>query len=237
MFDLERAVSEWRRQMRRAGLGIEVIAELEGHIRDEVDQQIASGADAEQAFAAAVQSLGKAAELRTEFVKAVGDERQRRRRFALAICFVSAGLVAASNAWSLISFDLSILERVVGACAAGIAALYLVAVPFLRRLFPEAAYRRFLGVMKIAIWIAVPLPIVFVLSASGKIPLQSHPMITLFIWLFYAAIGVSALAMGLMGIEPGDGSNGDSGGSFDPLMPRPGTAPPGSGAAIGFESL
>src|SRR6266480_6580991 len=54
MFDLDHAIAEWRSQMRTAGIKTSVpMDELENHLRDDVQQQMQSGASAEDAFGAA----------------------------------------------------------------------------------------------------------------------------------------------------------------------------------------
>ncbi len=50
-FDLERAIADWSRGMKRGGaLEDGMIAELEAHVRDEVDDLVGSGIDPEAAF-------------------------------------------------------------------------------------------------------------------------------------------------------------------------------------------
>ena len=50
-FDLERAIADWSRGMKRGGALEEgTIAELEAHVRDEVDDLVGSGMDPEDAF-------------------------------------------------------------------------------------------------------------------------------------------------------------------------------------------
>ena len=70
MFDLDRAIAGWRRQMSAAGLASsESLDELESHLRDDVEMRMRSGLTAEQAFAAAVHEIGSAKSLKCEFEK------------------------------------------------------------------------------------------------------------------------------------------------------------------------
>jgi hypothetical protein len=70
MFDLEKAISEWRRQMIAAGIKTPVpLEELESHLREDFERQIQSSANEEQAFAIAVWQIGHSKELKTEFKK------------------------------------------------------------------------------------------------------------------------------------------------------------------------
>jgi len=71
MFNYEKAIARWRRQMRAAGFNSPVpLDELENHLRDDVEQQVRAGTDEARAFAAAVQRLGPPAPLQREFKKA-----------------------------------------------------------------------------------------------------------------------------------------------------------------------
>ena len=73
MFDLERAIAEWRRQMLAAGIKTPVpLEELEIHLREEIEQQMKSGLGEQDAFNSTVQKIGEAGLLRTEFKKAGG---------------------------------------------------------------------------------------------------------------------------------------------------------------------
>jgi len=75
MFNLERAVSAWRKQMRAGGIQVpEVLDELESHLREEVERQMRAGTGAVEAFQAAFQRMGPVTALKTEFEK--DDERK-----------------------------------------------------------------------------------------------------------------------------------------------------------------
>jgi len=91
MFDLDRAVSEWRQQMAAGGVkAADVLDELESHLRDNVDTQVQSGLSVQQAFETALQRMGEATLLRDEFQKADKARRKRlqaRMLFCLAIVF------------------------------------------------------------------------------------------------------------------------------------------------------
>lgn len=71
MFDLEQAITEWRRRMLAAAIKCPVpLEELESHLRDDVERWIISGLGAAQAFEVAAQRIGPAIELKSEFKKA-----------------------------------------------------------------------------------------------------------------------------------------------------------------------
>ena len=70
MFDLERSIADWRRQMLAAGIKTPVpLEELENHLREEIERQMRSGVDAQPAFEIAVQQMGRAHALKREFKK------------------------------------------------------------------------------------------------------------------------------------------------------------------------
>jgi hypothetical protein len=61
MFNLDHAITEWRRQMLAGGIQAPIpLEELENHLRDDVEQQLQAGLSAEQAFNASVLRVGQA---------------------------------------------------------------------------------------------------------------------------------------------------------------------------------
>ncbi|EEF62680.1 Clp protease N-terminal domain-containing protein [Pedosphaera parvula] len=70
MFNLDQAISAWRRQLAAGGIKTpEVLDELESHLRDDVEQQVRSGTSEEQAFNSATQQIGQTNVLKVEFNK------------------------------------------------------------------------------------------------------------------------------------------------------------------------
>jgi hypothetical protein len=73
MFDLEQAIREWRRDLAAHGVqSPDALDELESHLRDEIEAQMESGANTEQAWSSASRQIGQPAELRNEFARAEG---------------------------------------------------------------------------------------------------------------------------------------------------------------------
>jgi hypothetical protein len=71
MFNLEQSIAEWRRHLIASGMKFpEVRDEIESHLREDVEQQVRSGATEEQAFKISVLRLGEAVALKKEFMKA-----------------------------------------------------------------------------------------------------------------------------------------------------------------------
>src|ERR1017187_6813252 len=79
MFDLEKAIADWRRQMLAAGIQTPVpLEELESHLRDEIERQAESGLSEAEAFRASVQKIGPAPAVQNEFrkVEAITSDRE-----------------------------------------------------------------------------------------------------------------------------------------------------------------
>jgi hypothetical protein len=68
MFNLERSIAQWRRNLHATDLNKAILDELESHLRDEFDRQTSLGLNGEDAFRAAVAQIGDPKSLRTEFV-------------------------------------------------------------------------------------------------------------------------------------------------------------------------
>jgi hypothetical protein len=70
MFNLEQSIAAWRQQMLAAGIKTPVpLEELEGHLREDIERQMKSGLNAQRAFENAIQHIGKANMLKSEFAK------------------------------------------------------------------------------------------------------------------------------------------------------------------------
>jgi len=93
MFNLEQSIAEWRRQMIGAGIKTPVpLEELESHLREEIEDQIRAGADAEHAFTTAMERIGEARFLKQEFEKVQNSEKERRRnRWRVVSTFAGTG--------------------------------------------------------------------------------------------------------------------------------------------------
>jgi putative ABC transport system permease protein len=79
-FDLERAIAEWRKALRRIpALEDGQAAELEAALRDEVEELVGGGIDPETAFRRAVAAMGPPAVAAEEFSKATRPRRPARR--------------------------------------------------------------------------------------------------------------------------------------------------------------
>ncbi|MGZ4971869.1 MAG: hypothetical protein ACXWDN_03845, partial [Limisphaerales bacterium] len=70
MFNIDEAISEWRKRMLVGGVkNASTLDELAEHLRSDFEQQMRSGVDAELAFSRAVERIGPASQVRQEFSK------------------------------------------------------------------------------------------------------------------------------------------------------------------------
>ncbi len=88
MFNLEKSIEKWRRQMLTAGIKTPApLNELEIHLREEMERQIELGAPEQQAFALAMAQIGEPATLKTEFRKVDTESWNRPLAIAAWITF------------------------------------------------------------------------------------------------------------------------------------------------------
>jgi leader peptidase (prepilin peptidase)/N-methyltransferase len=81
MFDLDKAIENWRQQMLRAGIKTPVpLEEIENHLREDVEQLVRAGSSAQEAFETASQRIGHAGALEAEFKKVERGSRVFQRK-------------------------------------------------------------------------------------------------------------------------------------------------------------
>ena len=82
MFDLEKSIAAWRRQMLAAGIKSPVpLEELEIHLREEIEQQMKSGLNEQEIFNSAVHKIGQAHLVQNEFKKVEEAKEDREWKF------------------------------------------------------------------------------------------------------------------------------------------------------------
>ena len=119
MFNLDQAITEWRRQMAAGGIRPPaVLDELESHVREEMERLVRSGNDAEKAFEAAVRKIGPASVLRDEFKKSAGAAGVEKLMMAVAVLVLAFG--AFLSAVTLLLCYLTAAERLMGFMAIGL---------------------------------------------------------------------------------------------------------------------
>jgi hypothetical protein len=100
MFDIERAIREWR-EAQAAALGSrpEVVDELEGHLREELRRLLATGQPAERAWQTALARLGAPGQLAAEFAKVPASAGWLPAKLALFLP-VAVGILAV---WAIVA--------------------------------------------------------------------------------------------------------------------------------------
>lgn len=85
MFDLEKSIADWRKQMLAAGIKSPVpLEELECHLREEIEREIRSGASPQAAFENSARRIGEPRKIKSEFEKI---HLPALRRFLAALWF------------------------------------------------------------------------------------------------------------------------------------------------------
>jgi hypothetical protein len=141
MLNLDTAIAEWRQQMLAAGVKTPVpLDELESHLREDIEHQMWSGLNAQQAFGIAVGRIGQANLLKMEFKKVGKMDKAQQRKLASLIFAAILGFYSFAVAWILSNNDLTFNERLSGvASLATILASVFVVWQIMPRFFPVIA--------------------------------------------------------------------------------------------------
>ena len=134
MFELEKAIADWRQRMLTDGIKSPApLDELESHLREEIERQMKSESNEQQAFEIAVEKIGQASELKIEFKKIGGTMETRLVKLMGAACVAVAFLF---SLW--ISLFLFGLETGSTAKAFGLAAFAVTALgwKYIHKLLP-----------------------------------------------------------------------------------------------------
>jgi hypothetical protein len=123
MFDLEKAISDWRQQTVAAGLKpSQILRELESHLREDIEVQTRGGLDTQQAFVHAIVRLGHATSLQKEFAKTAATTRTLDSvRLILCVLLVSLILWLCGFTFSMLGMNAG--EWLVASSAVGFSLL------------------------------------------------------------------------------------------------------------------
>ena len=89
MFDLEKKMSDWKRDLLHGGdLDVDAVEELESHLRESYENLLGKGLEEEEAFLLALRRMGDKESLKEEFVKVGGLGRWSRRLGWMAIGYL-----------------------------------------------------------------------------------------------------------------------------------------------------
>jgi hypothetical protein len=96
MFDLEREILRWRRELLANGLTSSELDELEDHLRTDIEEQLCSGVAVHEAFGIALERIGRNSLLNTQFdFASASSPATWRSGNAAAIVKGTIGLLAA----------------------------------------------------------------------------------------------------------------------------------------------
>lgn len=97
MFNLDQAISGWRRQMNAAGIkSPEVLDELESHLREDIERRARGGADISELFHRAVAQFGQPQSLKAEF------DRIKERKYMKRGMMIGAGIIGVMVGMALV---------------------------------------------------------------------------------------------------------------------------------------
>src|ERR1041385_2688392 len=172
MFDLEQAISRWRKRMIADGIkSATILDELETHLRDEVDEQMRAGMEPADAFRKATQRLGQGTLLKTEFAKLRRHSGSSLLWLFRIACFITAPFMLATSAWVLLDSESVAPPQLLVSPLMCARALYLASLPFWYRFLPNP-YRRGVQIaLKAMNLFVASFPVLALLGALGVIHL------------------------------------------------------------------
>jgi len=222
MFDLQRAITTWRQKMSSGGItSLEVLDELEAHLREDVERRMTAGADAPAAFKAATEAIGPAELLRGEFLK-LESRRDARIWCCLLFRILPVGMLLL-NTWTLLAYALSPWERAVGILAISTVCLCLIRLPKLCAALPPAAHERLAKAIKLASTLLFFWPVLALLEALHFVHLRLGIVASVVLWNLYAACALVAFWNAL---NPRFRGLGGSSGPVPPCGPQGQPIPP-----------
>jgi len=142
MFDLEKSISNWRAQMLAAGIKTPMpLEELESHLREDIEQQIRAGLNAEKAFESAAKKIGRIYTLKIEFAKVGEVEKSAKWERRLAI-FISSGVIIPVGIYALLKNDMSPAWRLLGFADIAVIVLAVFGCRHISKSFPVIPNKR-----------------------------------------------------------------------------------------------
>jgi hypothetical protein len=192
MFNLEQSIAVWRKQMLATGINTPVpLKELEIHLREEIERQTKLGLNAQEAFRTAVQKIGQARVLKTEFRKAGIPLEMRFVNLLGIACGAVAGLF---SLWLLLVLltvhEANLAERVLGLVAV---ASIIVCWRNGHRFLPAIGSRQIRAAIEAVCCLAsvggMMLFIEFIPHFIGRVPVGQLLLSTLWAWTVMAILG------------------------------------------------
>ena len=117
MFDLEKAIGDWRQQWAAAGIkSSHILRELENHLRDDIQIQMSEGFDAQKAFENSVLRLGQPGVIKAEFAK-TGTARRTLDRIRATFGVLLVAAVVWLSGFTFATMGMSVGEWLVASSA------------------------------------------------------------------------------------------------------------------------
>jgi hypothetical protein len=195
MFDLEKAIADWRRQMLAAGIQTPVpLEELESHLRDEIERQAESGLSEAEAFRASVQKIGPAPAVQNEFRKVEAITSDREWMFVQILFAALTGLfpiLIGSAMFSKAGFSLMTPGQQISGLAAAVIFSSLAWTGRLGyRMFPVIQTKRIRNAILCSC--GVPVPLWWIVFLKLLVPHYDFTMgqfLVTFLWAFLTPAG------------------------------------------------
>jgi len=203
MFDLEQAITEWRRQMLAAGIKApEPLGELESHLCEDVERQISSGSNAQQAFGVAVRRIGEAAALKAEFANA---DFALGARLVQLMGIACVSIACAFSLWisaNLFHHGVSLTAKLVGLAGAALTGLSCRCGHRFLPAIRDWRFRAALGILCclasvfwMMLFITLIVPRLFDVPAGSEFPMGR--LLVSFQWAWAATAVLGGMAYGL----------------------------------------
>jgi len=209
MFNLEQSITAWRAQMLAAGIKTPVpLEELEGHLREEIEQEVKAGMSGQPAFDAAVLRIGRGAELKAEFTKTKGMwaflqteivssrlelKFVRSSYFIVCIAFLFFGGMVFFKVGNFST--MTSIERISGQTACVLSCLLCSSGLFGRRIFPiilNKTKRTAICVSLVAPWV------IWFMIFLANVNCGMGQFVAEFLWAFVVPVGaLTGLISGL----------------------------------------
>jgi hypothetical protein len=195
MFDLEQSIADWRRQMLAAGIKTPVpLEELEIHLREDIAQQMKTGSNQQDAFTSAVQKLGSAHTVQTEFMKVDKTHsalKWKLMEIGLTLATILVPLLFGGIVLKRASFiDMTVAEELSSLAALAAFSLLAWSGRLGHRLLPVIQNKRIRDAIRFSC--CVPLPLWWIVFLNFIVPRHDFTMgefLVAFAWAFFTPVG------------------------------------------------
>jgi hypothetical protein len=206
MFNLEQAITEWRRRMTAGGIKAPVpLDELESHLREEIERQMKAGLNETEALEISIQKIGQARTLQNEFKKVDAASEERAWKLKQRLGMISVSLVSAGMGCEVLFKPGALSQMNSGQQLSSLAAiatftLLTWAGRLGYRLFPAIRVKRIRGVVLCSV--AVPVMVWWIVFLNIVAPHYDFNVGQFFLALLWAFLTPAGILAGFaLGIE------------------------------------